>query len=119
VPLEASVSRRDGDGSVHLELTLSNPTAHVALMAHVQLRRQRANSRVLPVWYSDNYVSLLPGERRVLVIEASAAELGHDRPLVTIDGWNVTTVWRMFPDHGGAAVAPNDAAIVSTRSFRP
>jgi hypothetical protein len=29
-------------------------------MAHVQLRR-KSGERVLPVFYSDNYVSLVPG----------------------------------------------------------
>ena len=27
-------------------------------MAHLQLRRQKSGERVLPVYYSDNYVSL-------------------------------------------------------------
>jgi len=29
-------------------------------MTHLQLRRQQSNERVLPVYYSDNYVSLVP-----------------------------------------------------------
>jgi hypothetical protein len=48
-------------------------------MAHLQLRNQRANQRVLPVYYSENYVSLLSGESRTIRIEAASAELGGAR----------------------------------------
>jgi beta-mannosidase len=79
----------------------------------VQLRNQRTNARVLPVFYSDNYVSLLPGERRTITIEAAAKDLGGDRPLVTLDGWNVTTTARdIGADARGASIAPNLPAIV-------
>jgi beta-mannosidase len=67
---------------------------------------------VLPVWYSDNYVSLLPGERRTITIEAAAADLGADHPLVMVDGWNVTTTARDIPGPRPVAIAPNLPAIV-------
>lgn len=35
-------------------------------MAHLQLRRKSSGERVLPVFYSDNYVSLAPGESRTV-----------------------------------------------------
>ena len=59
-------------GNCLLDLTLSNPTRNIAVMAHVQLRNQRTNQRVLPVYYSENYVSLLPGESRTIAIEAAS-----------------------------------------------
>jgi hypothetical protein len=62
----------------------------MAVMAHVRLRNQRTNQRVLPVYYSENYVSLLPGESRTITIEAALQDLGGARPLVVVDGWNVT-----------------------------
>ena len=44
-------------------------------MSHLQLRKARSGQRVLPVFYSDNYVSLLPGERKTLTVEAAASDL--------------------------------------------
>jgi hypothetical protein len=79
VELEGRVSRRDAGGNCQLELKLSNPTRNIAVMAHVQLRNQRTNQRVLPVYYSENYVSLLPGESRTITIEASLQDLGGAR----------------------------------------
>jgi len=112
--LDVTIARRDAGGQVVLDVTLRNPGTAVALMAHLQLRNARTNARVLPVWYDDNYVSLRPGERHTIVVSAAAADLGGDRPLVTIDGWNVTTTARTFASGGGAAVAPNPAALVTT-----
>ena len=40
VPLDATIARRDAGGTCLLDVTLTNPTKIVAVMAHVQLRRQ-------------------------------------------------------------------------------
>ena len=113
VPLGADVTRRDTGRTIVLEVTLSNDSAQIALLAHVQLRNQRTNQRVLPVFYSDNYISLLPGERRTITVEAAAKDLEADRPLVTLDGWNVTTTARDFGGARGASIAPNLPATVA------
>ena len=113
VQLEASIVRRDEGRNCRLHLTLSNPTKNVAVMAHVQLRNRRTNRRVLPVYYSENYISLLPGESRSITIEAALEDLGGAPPLVVVDGWNVTTKAMDFPNAGGARIATNENARVS------
>jgi hypothetical protein len=45
-------------------------------------------TRVLPAYYSDNYVSLLPGEERVVVVEYAA---GGGATQVGVRGWNVAS----------------------------
>ncbi len=106
--LDAAVTRHDAGGKCLLDVTLTNPTKIIAVMAHLQLRRQSTGARVLPVYYTDNYVSLLPGEARTITVEAAAKDLGSDQPLVVLDGWNVTTSSRTFP--GGVNIAPNSDA---------
>jgi hypothetical protein len=112
VELEGHIIRRDAGGNCLLDVTLSNPTQNVAVMAHLQLRNPRTNQRVLPVYYSENYVSLLPGESGTITIEAAPGELGGARLLVVVDGWNVTAKAMDFPDNGGARIATNDNARV-------
>jgi beta-mannosidase len=63
---------------------------------------------VLPVYYSQNYISLLPGESRTITVEASLQALGGARPLLVVDGWNVTVKPMDFPNAGGARVITND-----------
>jgi hypothetical protein len=104
VTLEAQVDRKDADGKRLLTVTLHNPTANLAVMAHLQLRRQHSGERVLPVYYSDNYVSLVPQETRTITIEAALSDFNGEDALVVFDGWNVTVAPASTP---GAAVAPN------------
>jgi Exo-beta-D-glucosaminidase Ig-fold domain/Glycosyl hydrolases family 2/Glycosyl hydrolases family 2, sugar binding domain len=112
VALDSKIKRHDANGKCLLDVTLTNPTKNVAVMAHVQLRNQRTNARVLPIFYTDNYVSLLPGESKTITIEAAAKDLGSDRPLVVLDGWNVTTKTQNFTTGGRSSIAPNTNAIV-------
>jgi hypothetical protein len=76
-----------------LQVTLTNPSAIVALMTHLVLR-DAAGQRVLPAYASENYVSLLPGETRTLMIESpnlpAAAQL-------TADGWNIAPLKLVVP----------------------
>ena len=86
-----------------LEVTLHNPTKNIALMAHMQLRR-KSGGRILPVFYGDNYDSLVPGETKTITIEAAQSDFNGEDALIVIDGWNVTVAPASFQ---GAAVAPN------------
>jgi hypothetical protein len=76
-------------GVIRIAVTIVNPSSHVALATHLQLRRARSGTRVLPVFYSDNYVSLLPGESKTVTVEAATADLAGEPPLFAVDGWNV------------------------------
>ena len=99
VTLKATATRENIGEDVRVTVHLTNPGPGVALMTHLQLRRGKpANSsdpltnvtqRVLPVYYSDNYISLAPGETRTITIQAAAADLKGEAPHVVVDGWNV------------------------------
>ena len=105
--LDAKITRHDADGKCLLDVTLSNPTQVIAVMAHIQLRRADTGARVLPVYYRENFVSLLPGESRTITVEADAKNLGGAQPLVMLDGWNVTVKNQSF---SGASIALNTDA---------
>jgi hypothetical protein len=104
VTLQAQIERKDADGKLLVTVTLHNPTANIALMAHLQLRRAHSGDRVLPAFPSDNYVSLVPNETRVITLEAGASAFNGEDALVVVDGWNVTVAPASSP---GASIAPN------------
>jgi hypothetical protein len=103
VTLEAKAELKDEGGKRQLTVTLHNPTASIALMAHLQLRR-RSGERVLPVYYDDNYISLAPNETRTITIEAALSDFNGEDALVVLDGWNTTVSPGSF---SGVSVAPN------------
>jgi beta-mannosidase len=103
VQLDAeATSRTDGDNTV-LTVTLHNNTGTVALLSHLQLHQKKSGARVLPVFYSDNYLSLVPGESRTVTIEAATKDLQGDQPLVELDGFNVD----VKPVDGPVSIAQN------------
>jgi len=111
-----TLNRHDAGGKCLIDATVTNPTKIPALQVHLTLRKQKTGDRVLPVYYSENYISLLPGESKSLTIEAGAAALGGDMPEVAVDGWNISTVAKSFPAGGGAAVAFNKDAFVAPKA---
>ncbi|MBY8828484.1 glycoside hydrolase family 2 [Hephaestia sp. CMS5P-6] len=82
----ASPPVRDGDDML-VRATLANTSATPALEAKLTLF-DGDGKRVLPAFYSDNYVSLLPGERRTIEIRWPAANPVTGATLA-LRGWNV------------------------------
>ena len=104
VTLQAQAESKDADGKRLVTVTLHNPTTNISLMTHLQLRRQHSGERVLPVFYSDNYVSLAPNETETITVEAASKDFNGEDALVVFDGWNVTVAPASF---AGVSVAPN------------
>jgi Glycosyl hydrolase 2 galactose-binding domain-like/Exo-beta-D-glucosaminidase Ig-fold domain/Glycosyl hydrolases family 2/Glycosyl hydrolases family 2, TIM barrel domain len=106
VKLDAAATARTEGDNTFLRVTLSNHTGHVALMSHLQLHQKQSGRRVLPVFYSDNYISLVPGESVTVTIEAATKDLHGDEPLIEVDGYNVD----VKPVEGSVAIALNKNA---------
>jgi beta-mannosidase len=82
-------SHAEGDKTI-IEVDLKNNTHTIAMMAHLQLHRKASGGRVLPAFYSDNYITLVPGETQRVLIEAPTHELKGELPMIEVDGYNVT-----------------------------
>jgi hypothetical protein len=104
VTLDAQVASSDADGRRLITVTLHNPASHIALTAHLQLRQAKSGERVLPVFASDNYISLVPNETRTITLDADASALNGEDALVVVDGWNVSVA---PASSKGVSIAPN------------
>lgn len=75
-----------GDGKV--EVTLNNPKENtIAFFNRLALIDSKTKERILPAFYDDNYLSVLPGETVKVIIEYIAQK--NVKPAVEIYGWNV------------------------------
>jgi len=110
VTLTAKAKTAEKNGKVLVGVELTNPSQAVALMAHLQLRGAKSGVRVLPTTYSDNYVSLVPGETKRIVVTCDKAQLKGEAPFVTVDGWNVTVA-------KSALMGPNEVASVDAKQW--
>jgi exo-1,4-beta-D-glucosaminidase len=78
----------DGDGHV-VTVTLSMPASakSVALFEHVTLRPSASGDAMLPILWSDNDVTLWPGESVTLTAHYAGQLSGS--PVVEVSGWNM------------------------------
>lgn len=67
---------------------IANPGPGLAFFARLRLLDADNGEEVLPVYWSDNYLSLLPGEHRTLI--AGLPRTGPRPIRLAVDGWNLT-----------------------------
>jgi mannosylglycoprotein endo-beta-mannosidase len=73
-------------GKGKIEVTLTNPVNNsVAFFNRVTLLDASKKERILPVFYSDNYFSIVPGGEKKIIVEYESSAT----PLITIEGINV------------------------------
>jgi hypothetical protein len=83
----SATAHSDGDDTV-VDAVLTNRGPAPALSAKITVLDERG-ARVLPAYYSDNYLTLLPGETRRIEVRCPSgpAQCAH----VALRGWNVET----------------------------
>ena len=83
-PLEITAAKKSNN---KVEVTLSNKNGNpVAFFNRIALVDKQSGKRILPAFYDDNYVSILPGESKKVTVEYTGAQ---DNLAVEVYGWNV------------------------------
>jgi len=72
-----------------IEVTLKNQGKTIAFAVELGVRGARSGKTVLPVFWDDNYISLLPGESRTVRATFASADLNGEKPVFLYRGWNV------------------------------
>jgi hypothetical protein len=67
-----------------LKTVLNNSAAWPALMVRVKAVREKTGDRILPAIYSDNYVTLMPGESRTLLTEVDQRDTRGEKPAIVV-----------------------------------
>jgi mannosylglycoprotein endo-beta-mannosidase len=81
--------------STRITVTLRNPAdGPLAFFNRVSLVDPTTKQRLLPVFYSDNYISILPGESKTITLDYTPHP-GSPGPLVSVRGWN--TAEQFYP----------------------
>jgi exo-1,4-beta-D-glucosaminidase len=96
--LTATASRTVANGQETVTTTLSNTSAtNVAFFVHAEVTAGSDGLEVLPVGYSDNYVSLWPGESTTITATYATSDLGGQAPFLRVSGYNVPKVTLAVP----------------------
>ncbi len=78
---------KGADSITHV--SLENPGKTVVFFVRLKIAKGDRGEEVLPVLWQDNYISLLPGEKREVTATFKTAEVGNAKPVLEISGWNV------------------------------
>ncbi len=70
-------------------MTLKNAGTGLAFLVHLRLVKGAEKTDILPIFWEDNYISLLPGESREVRVHVRKADLGAARPELLLDGFNL------------------------------
>src|ERR1700685_731796 len=81
-------TERKGEESV-THVTLENPSKSLAFFIRLQVNKGTHGDEILPVIWEDNYISLLPGEKREVTAAYRTSKLGAADAVVKITGWNI------------------------------
>jgi len=82
--------RSETQGAEHVDhVTLENTSSHLAFFVHMTIFKGKDGADVKPIFWDDNYVSLMPGEKREITATYDAKELMGAQPVVRLDGMNL------------------------------
>lgn len=76
------------EGSTYYHFSLNNTSDTVAAMIRISLRDTTTEERILPVFYTDNFVWILPGESKEITIECNSDDLIGKTPEIRLSGYN-------------------------------
>jgi len=79
-------------GSEHdaaFRVVVLNTGKSISFLTRLRLVTGKEHAEILPVFWEDNYISLLPGEKREVSVRARKSDLLAAKPSLIVDGFNL------------------------------
>ncbi len=90
VPLDVTARQTFDDGNSGVVIRLHNPTQHVAFFERAEIMSAPGGEEILPIEYSDNYVTVFPGE--TVEVHGVKPTAGQTANWVRVSGYNTPPV---------------------------
>jgi beta-mannosidase len=88
VSLDVSGNGRYESGEFTATVDIENPSDGLGFFVNLVLLNGAKGEEALPTYWSDNYFSLLPGERKTVTAMVRNEDLSAT-PHLSIEGWNI------------------------------
>lgn len=85
VAIEATKNIKKDGNEWEVEINLKNPTGNIAFFIELMAVSKQDDEPILPVFWNDNYVSLVPGESKKVTVKLRS----KDEPSININGYNL------------------------------
>ena len=85
--VELTYKVREDDNNYFVDITLRNTSGQIAFFNQLQFLNSKM-SPIRPSFYTDNFFSLMPGEKKTVTIETAKGKL-KDGAVLALKGWNI------------------------------
>jgi len=94
VTLEVKAEHHYKAGRGVIQLSMKNPNSSIAFQIHLRMTKGKDGDDLVPIFWDDNYFSLIPGEEKTLYGTFDSSDLEAKEPVLELEGFNIvpTTV---------------------------
>jgi mannosylglycoprotein endo-beta-mannosidase len=100
----------DKDGATTISVTVDNSSAVFGLVVQLELFDKKTDKRILPTFYSNNSLNLLPAATADIAIQVPKMEGAAPDFTIRVDGWNLDPASTLGAS-GDVAVMRNENAL--------
>src|SRR5713226_6353886 len=72
-----------------VRVSVRNPSGSIAFMVHLRVTKGKGGEDATPVFWADNYFSLLPGEEREVTASYDLSDLSGKDAVLEVGGYNI------------------------------
>ena len=88
VNLTYSIVKKTGNENSVIEIKMKNPSDKIAFFTELRILDKSTGESILPVIWSDNYITLLPGESQTYTATIKTKHLNNKKIDFIFKGWN-------------------------------
>jgi exo-1,4-beta-D-glucosaminidase len=82
-----SSAQQAGKGTVTVKV--KNPSNDVAFLVQMRLTKGKGGDDIVPIFWDDNYFSLLPGEEKTVTATYDPADTDGKPAVLEVEGYNI------------------------------
>jgi exo-1,4-beta-D-glucosaminidase len=89
VKLEWNSSAAQSSEKGTITVKVKNPSEGIAFQVHLRATKGKDGDDIVPIFWDDNYFSLLPGEEKSVTATYDLNDAGGKPPVLELDGYNI------------------------------
>jgi len=90
VKLEVTSAKEEKSGKAGVRASVRNSSGSIAFMVHLRVTKGKGGEDLTPIFWSDNYFSLLPGEAKEVTAAYDASDLDGKAAILEVGGYNIS-----------------------------
>lgn len=99
--INVKLNVENSNGICTIKVILKNVSSTISLLNKIKLKDKATGESILPVFFDNDYVSILPGEEKTITMKIDEKTLADKTPEMWLEGWNIEPVKTEIPKKQG------------------